>query len=779
MSTYVVNINNNYTDSTVFNPLNQIYQNWSGMATDTSNNVYVINQSNSSIYEQIGASGDFSILSVTHRYWFSICTAPNGDMYGCTNDNLIYKRTGGTGDFVDMGQASRGYRALCAAPNGDIYAADGRSGGDIYILSGGVGNFTALNQTHRYWNSLCAAPNGDIYASDGDYIYKRTDGSGNFIYLSGAPDERYKQLCAAPNGDIYACCDSNDIYRQDNGTSTFYALNQEYRAWAGITSDKNGNIYASESGGDIYELTKSHSGSSENPFSYSDFIYKLNNSDNNTFQVYGTQDEETGEVTLNIKNNIIEPYLPAINGPYRLYTYNNCGSYIHFNFNDSGKVYGGIFQAFEITGVRTAYGCQFKSSSCGTFETDSSVSTPIVSECSIQAGSIVIPYGHGDIPAQFNNDILIVDHDIEVTGDLLSISHCVTNYTQWPAHTTVNNSQLNWNPIPLPNYDASQSEFRSSILSFGINRPPEPGHNYTYDSGLWGESREGIGAQYFNNPIGLVKYWVASINSNFDSTSWSLSSGGPPNASTPIELDTIVFDMSGNGNCLLDTTVLVNTLLDTTGYSGRIIQQSYSLIIDSDASFCGGSFIGASAPITVGGNLLIQNDFTSTSNVLTSYKNTVIDTNSFSDNSGTFNIITDSSYTFDPNDNSFYNLSFSKDSTVGYRLVNSDSSVKNNLNLNGGYLVPNLDSTIISYGDIYCNSDFGKWTSNPNVLINMISDTTQNIYANKGIIPTLTVNKNTSNQVKLFGQSPLNINGDFILQDSTFNTNGINVVVGK
>jgi hypothetical protein len=237
--------------------------------------------------------------------------------------------------------------------------------------------------------------------------------------------------------------------------------------------------------------------------------------------------------------------------------------------------------------------------------------------------------------------------------------------------------------------------------------------------------------------------------------------------------------MSGNGNCLLDTTVLVNTLLDTTGYPGRIIQQSYPLLVDSDVSFCGGSFIGATAPITVGGNLLIQNDFTSTSNVLTSYKNTVIDTISFSDNYGTFNIITDSSYTFDPNEKSFYNLSFSKDSTVGYRLVNSDSSVKNNLNLNGGYLIPNPDSTIISYGNIYCNSEFGKWTSNPNVLINMISDTTQNIYANKGIIPALTVNKNTSNQVKLFGQSPLNINGDFILQDGTFNTNGINVVVGK
>ena len=64
---------------------------------------------------------------------------------------------------------------------------------------------------------------------------------------------------------------------------------------------------------------------------------------------------------------------------------------------------------------------------------------------------------------------------------------------------TLNDTQTSWTAPTWPSWDDSSSAFNSSVLSDGINTPPEPGNTpYTgYETGLWGEPRTGIGAFYF------------------------------------------------------------------------------------------------------------------------------------------------------------------------------------------------------------------------------------------------------------------------------------------
>jgi len=130
----------------------------------------------------------------------------------------------------------------------------------------------------------------------------------------------------------------------------------------------------------------------------------------------------------------------------------------------------------------------------------------------------------------------------------------------------------------------------------------------------------------------------------------------------------------------------------------------------------------------------------------------------------------------DAKDTTFYDLSIEGDIQYLRRLdLITNLKVENNLYLEQGIL---HDSTIAVLGDIHCNPSFGSMSKSHDTQIYMDATRQQNIIS-VGIIPKELINKPSNNQkVKVHGNSPLYINGDLIITDGTFNTNGVDLKIG-
>lgn len=278
------------------------------------------------------------------------------------------------------------------------------------------------------------------------------------------------------------------------------------------------------------------------------------------------------------------------------------------------------------------------------------------------------------------------------------------------------------------------------------------------------------------------RYWVASTDGTFSSSSnWSISSGGSSGASVPDATTVAIFDSNGVGRCILTSNIEILDLVVSSGYTGSMVQGS-SIMSMRDATFAGGSFSGGSGSIIVSNALnLTGADFTSTSGSLYVYKNFNCSSavSKFHHNDGTV-VSYAHDKRFDPNGINFNSLIFARDSTIyDHQFVDSTCTVSRNLVLNGGYLRTGYDSTIIAYGNIYCNAGFGRLDNEHDALIHLMGLNTQLFYANGGVYPNLYVDKSTTNQVKAFGDYPIYINGDFIIFDGTFNTNGHDIIQGN
>lgn len=150
----------------------------------------------------------------------------------------------------------------------------------------------------------------------------------------------------------------------------------------------------------------------------------------------------------------------------------------------------------------------------------------------------------------------------------------------------------------------------------------------------------------------------------------------------------------------------------------------------------------------------------------------------FFHNFGEFRAMTTGSH-FYPNGVTFWDLRIDNDSTpVGYRYFDTTSYVQNRLLLDTGYTRDAADGTVHARGDIYNLPNFGQWNMNHNMTVYIDASGPQNIFTTGGILPNIWVDKTTTSQVRLFGDSPMYINGDLMINDGTFNTNGINVNVG-
>jgi hypothetical protein len=278
------------------------------------------------------------------------------------------------------------------------------------------------------------------------------------------------------------------------------------------------------------------------------------------------------------------------------------------------------------------------------------------------------------------------------------------------------------------------------------------------------------------------RYWVASTDGTFSSSfNWSTSSGGSSGASVPDTTTVAIFDSNGVGRCILTSNIEILDLVVSSGYTGSMVQGS-SVMSMRDATFAGGSFSGGSGNIIVSNALnLTGTDFTSTSGSLYVYKNFNCSSvaSRFHHNDGTV-VSYAQDKRFDPNGINFNCLTFARDSIVyDHQFVDSTCTVSKNLVLSGGYLRTGYDSTVIAYGNIYCNAGFGRLDNEHDALIHLMGPCTQLCYADGGVFPHLYVDKSTTNQVKAFGDYPIYINGDFIIFDGTFNTNGHDIIQGN
>ena len=272
-------------------------------------------------------------------------------------------------------------------------------------------------------------------------------------------------------------------------------------------------------------------------------------------------------------------------------------------------------------------------------------------------------------------------------------------------------------------------------------------------------------------------FWVAPLTSNWNNiNNWSLISGGPGGAPVPGLTKIVVFDQSGTGNCLIDAPVGVYDLNLVSGFTGKISQNSYPITVINDASFMSGTFEGGSASVSLKNFYLYRTDCTSTSDVL-HIKGEFY----FKEDSTSVFIHNEGQTSFDTSGNSAFMGGIRFKNLIvqdGGSYLNIDSScfVEGSLSLESGYLLKNSDATVHVQEDMTSYSDFGRSGTGCAIMFDSIGP--QDLLYNGGILPTLIVNKQVSDHVRVYGNDPLQIDGDLVILDGTFNTNNHDVFVG-
>lgn len=283
------------------------------------------------------------------------------------------------------------------------------------------------------------------------------------------------------------------------------------------------------------------------------------------------------------------------------------------------------------------------------------------------------------------------------------------------------------------------------------------------------------------------RYWISAAASNWNNTAnWSNISGGSGGYSVPSLNDLVTFDSNGNGNCTLDTTMSVLGLT-VSSYSGTILQNSQEIQLDSSGGFFdSGDFTGSGADIRVSGNLYLQGScqFTSTDATLScdgtfNYGPT---TGFFTHNNGIVSLDA-TGCVLDTTSISLSTLQFNADRA----LVNQSVYIEDRVILkNGSARSTSSSAKIHIRKDLTCESDYNQWNSYNNLQLWFDGSAYQHLEYNAGgLIPNIYVDKTDTTrcvrdqyQVKCYGDSPIRIKDVFMIQDGTFNTNGLNIQVG-
>ncbi len=324
-----------------------------------------------------------------------------------------------------------------------------------------------------------------------------------------------------------------------------------------------------------------------------------------------------------------------------------------------------------------------------------------------------------------------------------------------------------------------------------------------------------------------ARYWIASGPGNWsDTANWSYSNAGPGGSSVPSAGDTVIFDGANghNGDCTVDVTVNVATV-SISGYTGTLNTNGFAVMVSSALSQTSGALALGVSHLTLGGNFtrsggsfnegtstvsftgaqnqtltpagaaLYHVDINKTAGTLTLSGNLSVQGNwintagNFAHGNSTITFTAAQTRQLESNGQPFYRLAFTGAGTwnLGDALTIAGqlSLTNGNLNsspnwsitassdvvFNGGMLTLNASTMSVAGQWIYGTGSFSAGTST----VTFNGTATQNIASNGISFGNLSVNK-TAGSVVL--QSALDVNSNFTLTTSTFNSNGKAVAIG-
>lgn len=97
----------------------QTTRSYAGMASDSSNNIYVC--VGTDIYKQTNSTGNFVSMSVNIPYLNAIAFHPNGNVYACCDNGQVRMQNAGIGAFNLLQTITNFLWGITVAPNGDVY----------------------------------------------------------------------------------------------------------------------------------------------------------------------------------------------------------------------------------------------------------------------------------------------------------------------------------------------------------------------------------------------------------------------------------------------------------------------------------------------------------------------------------------------------------------------------------------------------------------------------------------------------------------------------------
>jgi len=341
-------------------------------------------------------------------------------------------------------------------------------------------------------------------------------------------------------------------------------------------------------------------------------------------------------------------------------------------------------------------------------------------------------------------------YTVELTASNLSSTSTETK----TAYVTVYNVEADFSGTPLLSYAPLTVIFTNSSLgsptswlwNFGdgnTSTDQNPVHIYS----TWGLFTVSLTAYKINNSntetkIGYVfvpnqfsddRYWVAAGNSTWNTPSnWAVYSGGATINKVPNSLSNVYFDVSGSGNCSIDTTVNINSL-SISGYRDTVSQNSNHIYVSSSMILRDGTFVGSGADMTVG-SLTTTSDFTCTEGTMV-VNGDFLNSGSFDHNSGTVLMRLYGSLLDTTTSPIFFNR-FICDATVE---LDGTATIWSDLVLNSGALGR---GRVNIYGDLTCGSSYNSWLSNNNAMLVMVGVSNQTIYnVGGGVLPSLWIDK--------------------------------------
>lgn len=242
------------------------------------------------------------------------------------------------------------------------------------------------------------------------------------------------------------------------------------------------------------------------------------------------------------------------------------------------------------------------------------------------------------------------------------------------------------------------------------------------------------------------RYWIYSgtgLGRWNNTANWSSSSGGAGGFSVPGVNDSVYFDGNGVGNDTINVNANMRRLEIAAGYTGRIVQTSFTFSVVTSGILSGGIFSGGSALVAFGGSFVLSGTaFTSTSGNL-NVGNYTFSSGSFTHNNGKVRFVSTSNII---GSTTFYQLEFAPAAASTFKIAPSTIlTCLSTLTISGTPLAK-LDS-----GAIYAKADISvtntSTSANGNATIE-INGTGSQLFtgsgtAGNGRLPNITINKSS------------------------------------